>query len=178
MVALLDIVVQFNVWSGISLNVGKCKIAAYIQGLQPNRKKTCKDEAVRARLAHILIGGHQIGALSQYELLPGGYLGKILIASLCLDAHLRWTKQHLDLIRRAVNRALHPSRIKQRLLIYGVQFKINHTHCLMALFPSTMAEVDSIVEGVTIQIWHLPNNFPREGLHAPLEELGLNIPTF
>jgi len=40
-----------------------------------------------------------------------------------------------------------------------------------------MAKVDSIVEGVTRKIWYLPNTFPRAGLHAPPEELGLNIPT-
>ena len=41
-----------------------------------------------------------------------------------------------------------------------------------------MAEVDdSILEGTSRKIWHLPNTFPRAGLHAPAEELGLNIPT-
>jgi len=40
-----------------------------------------------------------------------------------------------------------------------------------------MTEVDSIVEGATRKIWHLPNNFPKAGLHAPTKELGLNIPT-
>ncbi len=47
----------------------------------------------------------------------------------------------------------------------------------MAIPPSAMTEVDSIVEGVTRNIWHLPNNFPITGIHAPPEELGLNIPT-
>jgi hypothetical protein len=46
----------------------------------------------------------------------------------------------------------------------------------MALSPSAMTEVDSIAEGVTRKIWHLPNSFPRAGLHAPIEELGLNSP--
>jgi hypothetical protein len=40
-----------------------------------------------------------------------------------------------------------------------------------------MDEVDSILEGTSRKIWHLPNNFPRAGLHAPTDELGLNIPT-
>jgi hypothetical protein len=40
-----------------------------------------------------------------------------------------------------------------------------------------MAEVDSILEGTSRKIWNLPNTFPRAGLHAPPEELGLNIPT-
>ena len=47
----------------------------------------------------------------------------------------------------------------------------------MALSPTAMAEVDSILEGTSRKIWHLPNTFPRAGLHAPSEELGLNIPT-
>ena len=47
----------------------------------------------------------------------------------------------------------------------------------MALSPAAMAEVDSILEGTSRKIWHLPNTFPRAGLHAPAEELGLNIPT-
>ena len=40
-----------------------------------------------------------------------------------------------------------------------------------------MAKVDSILEGTSRQIWHLPDTFPQAGLHAPSEELGLNIPT-
>jgi hypothetical protein len=48
----------------------------------------------------------------------------------------------------------------------------------MALSSTAMAEVDSIFEGTSRKIWHLPNTFPRAGLHAPPEELGLNTPTF
>jgi hypothetical protein len=40
-----------------------------------------------------------------------------------------------------------------------------------------MAEVDSILEGTSMKIWHLPNTFSRAGLYAPPEELGLNILT-
>jgi hypothetical protein len=40
-----------------------------------------------------------------------------------------------------------------------------------------MAEVDSILERTSRKSWHLPNTFPRAGIHAPSEELGLNIPT-
>jgi hypothetical protein len=47
----------------------------------------------------------------------------------------------------------------------------------MALSPTAMAEVDSILEGTSRTIRHLPNTFPRAGLHAPPEETGLNIPT-
>ncbi len=88
-VALLNIVEQFSDWSGIRLNVGKFKITAYIQGLQSFRKKTDKDDALKARLAHITLGEQRIGVLTQDEPLPGGYLGTALTASLCPDAHLR-----------------------------------------------------------------------------------------
>ena len=40
-----------------------------------------------------------------------------------------------------------------------------------------MSEVDSVLEGAARNIWRLPTNFPKAGLHAPTEELGLNIPT-
>ena len=53
MVALLDTVEQFSDWSGIRINVGKCKIAAFIQSLQSFRKKINRDDALKARLAHI-----------------------------------------------------------------------------------------------------------------------------
>ena len=46
----------------------------------------------------------------------------------------------------------------------------------MDMSPWAMAKGDSILEGMTIQIWHLPYSFPRAGLHAPPEELGLDIP--
>jgi hypothetical protein len=47
----------------------------------------------------------------------------------------------------------------------------------MALSPNAMGEVDSILEGTSRKILNLPNTFPRAGLHATAEELGLNIPT-
>jgi hypothetical protein len=47
----------------------------------------------------------------------------------------------------------------------------------MALSPTAMSEVDSVLKGAAIQIWRLPISFPKAGLHAPAEELGLNIPT-
>ena len=133
--------------------------------------------ALLSRLAHVQLSGRPIGTLTQDEPLPGGYLGTALTASLCPDAHLQWTKRQLELISKAVIRAPLPSYIQQRLLLYGAHSKINHTHCLMALSPTAMAEVDSVIEGTTRKIWHLPNTFPRAGLHAPTEEMGLNIPT-
>ncbi len=47
----------------------------------------------------------------------------------------------------------------------------------MTLSPKTMAKVDSVLESITTRIWKLPNCFPRAGLYASPEELGLNIPT-
>ena len=47
----------------------------------------------------------------------------------------------------------------------------------MTMSPSVMVEVDSILEGMTRKIWDIPSNLPRAGLHAPPEELGLDILT-
>ena len=100
-------------------------------------------------------------------------MGTALTASLCPGAHLKWTKSKLELICKAVNQAPLPPHIKQRLLLYGEHSKINHTHCLMALMPKALGEVASILEGTSRK----SGTFPRAGLHAPSEELGLNIPT-
>ncbi len=63
-----------------------------MQNLQFFRKKADRDDALRARLAHLTLGGQRIEVLTQDEPLPGGYLGTALTASLCPDAHLQWTK--------------------------------------------------------------------------------------
>ncbi len=68
-----------------------------------------------------------------------------------------------------------PPHIKQRLLFYGAHSKITHTHCLMALFPTSIKAVDTVVEAKSREIWSLPASFPKVGLHALLEEVGLNI---
>jgi hypothetical protein len=47
----------------------------------------------------------------------------------------------------------------------------------MVVSPKAIGEVDSILEGTSRKLWNLPNTFPRAGLQAPAEELGLNIPT-
>ncbi len=47
----------------------------------------------------------------------------------------------------------------------------------MALSPQTIHEMDSMIEGISKQIWNLPITFPKAGLHALLENLGLNIPS-
>jgi len=67
--------------------------------------------------------------------------------------------------------------INQRLLLYGANSKISHTHCLMPLSPQAIREVDSLLEGISGQIWNLPVALPKAGLHALLEYLGLNIPS-
>jgi hypothetical protein len=152
MITLLNIVGQFSNWFSIRLNVEKCKITAYLQDLQSTRKKNDRDDAMRARLAHISLGGPRIGVLSQDDPPPGGYLGTALTASLCPNAHLTWTKSHFELICKAVNQAPLPPHIKQRLLLYGAHSKISHTHCLMALSPKAMGQVDSILEGATRKI--------------------------
>ena len=71
MIALLDIAEQSSAWSDIHLNVVKCKITTYIQGIQSIREQSNRDDALRARLAHVSIGGHQVGSLSQDKPLPG-----------------------------------------------------------------------------------------------------------
>ncbi len=92
-------------------------------------------------------------------------------------AHLLWTKSQIYQIGQALGHTPLPPHINQRLLLYGANSKISHTHCLMALSPHAIQEVDSLIEGISRQIWNLSINFPRAGLHALLEYLGLNIPS-
>jgi hypothetical protein len=47
----------------------------------------------------------------------------------------------------------------------------------MALSPSAMRRIDSLLENLARRIWNLPNSFPRAELHAPAEDNGLNIPS-
>jgi hypothetical protein len=47
----------------------------------------------------------------------------------------------------------------------------------MALSPPAIKEVDAVLESISRKIWKLPDSFPRAGLHAMLEEVGLNIPS-
>jgi hypothetical protein len=37
--------------------------------------------------------------------------------------------------------------------------------------------VDSVLEGISRQIWNLSPAFSKAGLHALLDDLGLNIPS-
>jgi hypothetical protein len=177
MISLLSIVQQFSDWSGIQLNVDKCKVTAYIHSLQTISRKNGRDDALRARLAHITLSGRPIGSLTQDEPLPGGYLGTSLTASLSPAAHLHWTKEQLNRIGKALKNTPLPPHIKQRLLLYGAHSKITHTHCLMALSPTSIQEVDAVIESISREIWKLPASFPKAGLHALLDEVGLNIPS-
>jgi hypothetical protein len=158
---------QFSRWSGIRLNANKCKIIAFIHDLQSIPRRRGRDDALRARLAHVSLAGHPIGSLTQDESLPGGYLGTSLTASLCPEAHLRWTKEQMRRIGKTLARAPMPPHIKQRLLLYGAPSKIAHTHCLVALSPQAMKAVDSLIAKLSRKIWGLPTSFPRAGLHAP-----------
>jgi hypothetical protein len=142
-----------------------------------HKNKKDRDTALQTRLAHVSIGGAPIPILSQDEPLPGGYLGTALTASLCPKAHLEWTLEVLTTISKAVLTTPLPPNIKQRLLLYGANSKIMHTHCLMALSPTAITSIDSLLEATCRQIWRLPKGFPRAGLHAPHDKLGLNLPT-
>jgi hypothetical protein len=177
MISLLNIILQFSTWSGIHLNAAKCKIPAYIQELQAIPPKRDRDEALRARLAHVTLAGRPIGAHTQDEPLPGGYLATSLTASLSLKVHLLWTNFQIGQIGRAIERTPLPLHIKERLLLYNANSKISHTHCLMALSPQDIRDVDSLLEGISRQIWNLPLAFPKAGLHALIKDLGLNIPS-
>jgi len=128
MVSLLDIVQQFIAWSGIRLNVPKCKITAYIHALQSITRKRDRDEALRARFPHVTLANRALGSLTQDDPLFGGYLGTSLTTSLSPEARLRWTNSQLTLIGKALKNAPLPPHIKQRLLLYGAHSKITHTH--------------------------------------------------
>jgi hypothetical protein len=45
----------------------------------------------------------------------------------------------------------------------------------MALSPQSIQEMDSYIERISRQIWNLPITFRKVGLHARLEDMGLNI---
>jgi len=145
-IVVLDLVDHFSKWYGIHLNVSKCKITACILDLQAIPRKRDRDDALRARLAHVNMAGRSIGSFTQDEPLPGGYLGISLTVSLCLDAHLRWTKEQVNQIGKALARAPLPPHIKRHLLLYGAHSKIAHTNCLMTLSPDAMKAVDSLLE--------------------------------
>jgi hypothetical protein len=70
-----------------------------------------------------------------------------------------------------------PPHIKQRLLLYGAHSKITHTHCFIALSPTSIKAVDSVVESISREIWNLLASFSKAGLHVLLEEVGFNIPS-
>ena len=164
---------SYSSWSGIRLNVPKCCITGFMHQLQSITRKAKRDNALRGRLAHIQVSGQRIKAVSQDEPLPG----TALTASLNPQAQLTWIKTILNDICKAVIRAPLPPRVRQQLLLYGAHSKIMHTHCLLALSPLAITQLDSILESACRRIWNLPACFPRTALHAPHKEWGLNLPT-
>ena len=84
----LDTVNTFSEWSGIRLNISKCRLTGYIHALQLIKRKPARDAALQARLANVRVGSTPIPIISQDDPLPGGYLGTALTASLCPKAHL------------------------------------------------------------------------------------------
>jgi len=86
---------------------------AYIHELQSIPQIRDRDDALRARLAHVTLAGRCIGALTQDEPLPGGYMGTSLTASLSPEVHLLWTKSQNFQIGRALGRTPPPPHIKQ-----------------------------------------------------------------
>ena len=88
MITHLDILQQLSTWSGIHLHVANCKTTAYIHALHDITRKRDRYVALCSRLAHVTLAGRPIGALTQDETLPGGYLGTSLTASLSPEAHL------------------------------------------------------------------------------------------
>jgi hypothetical protein len=128
-IVLLDLFDQFSKWSTIHLNVKKRKIAAFIHDLQAILRKHDKDDALRAKLAHVNPAGRLIGSLNQDEPLLGGYIGTSLTASLCPYTHLQWTMDQLNMIGKALARTPLPPHNKQRLLLYGA-----HIHTVLWRF--------------------------------------------
>jgi hypothetical protein len=177
LMSILSIVQQFSKWSGIHLNVDKCKVTAYIYSLQSIHIRRERDDALRARLAHITLSGKPIGSLTHDEPLPGGYLSTSLTASLSPETHLHWTKTQLTLIGNALRNTPLPPHIKQRLLLYGAHSEKTHTHCLVARSPTSIRAVEALLESISREIWNLPVSSPRAGLHAIPEEVILNIPS-
>ena len=47
----------------------------------------------------------------------------------------------------------------------------------MALSPTSIKQVDVVIESISREILNLPISFPRAGLHALPKEVGLNIPS-
>ena len=123
-------------------------------------KKEQRDEAKQSRLANVRVNSTSLPIISQDGTLLGGYLGTALTASLCPKAHLARNLDTLSNIIKAVFSTPLPLGIKQRLLLYGANYKIMHIHCLMALSPTAIASIDSTIEVTCREIWNLPEGFP------------------
>ena len=164
MITMLDIVEQFSDWSGIRLHVGKYKITTYIQGLQPIRKKTDRDDALRARLSHVSPEGHRIGVLSQDESLRGGYLSTSLVVSkrpptvdkTPTEAHLQGCKPSSPTVTHQATSLTLWSTLqnKPNPLPHGALADNN-------------GEVDSILKGTSRKKLESPQHLPAGGFTRP-----------
>ena len=72
MIVLLDLVDKFSKWSGVHLNVSKCKINAFIYDRQAIPRKRDRDNALRARLAHVNMAGRPLAPLPKTNPSHGG----------------------------------------------------------------------------------------------------------
>ena len=170
----VEVVNTLNEWSDIRINIPKCRLTSYTKNLQSLKRKKDRDSALQARLANIRVGHTPISITFQDGSLPGGYLGTTFTASLCPKAHLKWKIDTLSTISKAIISTPVPPRIKICLLLYEANSKIIHTHCIMIISPAAITTIDSKLEAISRKIWKIPKGFPREGMHAPHDELGLN----
>ena len=139
----IKVVNLFSEWSGTQINIPKHRIVGYIHALQLIKQKTQRDETLQSRLANVRVGNTLLSIISQDDTFSRGYLGTVLTASLCPKVHLKWTLDTLSKIIKAILSAPLSPGIQQRLLIYGANSKIMHTHCLMPLLPTAIASIDS-----------------------------------
>jgi hypothetical protein len=100
--------------------------------------------------------------LSQDDPLLEGYLKTTLTASLPPKAHLKWTIKTISSSSKAVLAIPLSPGIKQRLLIYGANSKIMHTHCLMALSPASITSIDSKLEATCQKSGNYPKVAPEQ----------------
>jgi hypothetical protein len=113
----LEAVKTFSELSGIRINIPKYRLTGYIHTLQQIKRKSDRDAALQARVAHVQVGTTSIPIISQDDPLPGGYLGTTLTSSLYPKAHLKWTLDTLANISKAILSTPLPPGIKQRLLL-------------------------------------------------------------
>ena len=108
--------------------------------------------------------------------LCGDYLDTFLTASLSPEARLQWIKTQLTQLDKSLGRIPCP-HASFNASKYKVALK-DHPHRLPYgpnLSPSAIWEVVSVVEKISRKLWDLPDSYRKVGLHALIENLGLNI---